>query len=525
MNKSIKPVVLLVLDGWGVAAESDANLISKAKTANFDKLVSSYPSMNLLASGDAVGLRKEKPVDCAFGHLNIGTGQVPYKIDALINKLLADGSFFNNPIFLQAIEHVNKRKSSLHLVGLLSNADEHSSLEHLFGLLELCSQQEVEKVFLHLFLDGIDTPVNSGLDLIKQLQEKIDEFKVGKIATLCGRDLAMDRYGNWHNTEVVYRLLINNQSEHTFEYAESALESFYDLKKQDYEISPVVITENDIPVTQIIDEDAVICFNYRHDGMKQLTNAFLNPDFNKFKVKDFQDLFFSGFVLYDNYDMHVAFETKDKWLSLAQILSEQGITQLHLADSTKFSEVTYFFNGQDSKLHTDEKRIIVPQTEKQILNPKAAIRNKDFVKVLTEQILSDKFDFIVSNLSLAYNQAGQVNLKNTIKAIEITDKILGEIVEVVLSKQGVCVICSDHGFLEQAYDVSEDKINTQHSTNPVPLIIAGAEFEGKTTEFANTIGSDLSISKPVGVLSDVAPTILKILNIDKPSDMTGSALI
>ena len=520
-----KIAVLCILEGWGIAPPSPANLIASAKTSNFDNLVSSYPSMSLVSFGEAVGLASGQASASSVGFLNIGAGLVPHLPLSFINKTIKDGSFFSNKILLEAISHAKQNNGNLHLVGLISREQIQSSMDHVLSLLEMCGNNGFTNVFLHVFLDGIDSQPTKGMDIIEELQNKLNELGFGKIASICGRNFAMDKTRHWEKTEKCYESLVYGKECGYFTDPKEAMKISYEQKIFDQDVNPqILINDRNKPEGLISDNDSVIFFNFRIDGMRQLLGSFTNIHFEKFEAKSFENLYLCSMTNFENdFEINYAFEIPSKYESLLNVISKQSLRILNLTEAQNFGESSFYLNGKQKEQIENVENRIIPNDKKALKKNKLGAKNKKVLKMLNQEILSEKYDFIVVNFSIKDKLLDKKDIKSAIKEIEVVDKALGEIAEVVLSKNGYCFIVSNSSYLEDSNDSGEMK--KENSANPVPFIIIGKEFEGRTSELVNTIGSDLSITKPVGVLADVAPTILKVLNIDKPKDMTGTALI
>jgi len=527
MDKNPKPVVLMILDGWGVAPASDGNGVSLSKTPNFDRYVASYPAMTLLASGESVGLSWGEMGNSEVGHLNLGVGKIFYQNLPRISKAIDDGSFFNNPALLKTVQHVQAHNSKLHLVGLVSEGKVHAMLSHAVALLEFAKKNKIKDVFVHAFLDGRDSQYNSGLGFIEELEKQMDKIGVGKIASLHGRLYAMDRDNRWERVEKTYRVMVDGKSEETFEDPIEAIEKSYQDKVYDEEFVPVCIAKSGAPFGLIANNDAVISFNYRADRARQLTHAFIDETFDKFdRGEKLQNLFFCTMTEYEkDLPVEIIFNREYVRTSLPKILSEKGFRQLHIAETEKYAHVTFFFSGGVEEAFSGEERIVIPSPKVASYAETPAMSAKKVTEELQKEILQEKHDFIVVNFANPDMVGHTGNIEATIKAIETTDKCLGEVVDLVLSKNGAVVVIADHGNAEELVNLQTGEIDKEHSTNPVPCLIIGHEFEGKTALDVQMVGNDLSLIQPIGLLSDIAPTVLKLMGVAKPDDMDGRALI
>ncbi|OGY93717.1 MAG: phosphoglycerate mutase (2,3-diphosphoglycerate-independent) [Candidatus Komeilibacteria bacterium RIFOXYC1_FULL_37_11] len=524
--KRPRPVVLIILDGFGIAPPSRANAISLAKTPNFDKYSQNYPIMPIAASGEAVGLSWGEMGNSQVGHLSLGSGVIPYQNLPRLSKAIVDGEFYQNEAFLKACQNVKKGGGALHLIGLVSSGGIHSYNEHLYALIDLAHQQKITKVYVHAFLDGRDTPYNSGINFISKLQEKLKNVGVGTIASLSGRFWAMDRDNRWDRIEKAWRVMVDGQSDEKFEDPLVAIQKSYDKKVYDEEFNPTIIT-NDLgqPRGTIKDGDSVIFFNFRSDRARQLTQALTLPGFEKFKRAYFKNLFMVTMTQYEkDLPVAVAFPPLDIAMPLARVLSEAGLKQFHIAETEKYAHVTYFFNGGKETVYEGEDRVLVPSPQVTSYDQKPAMSARELASKINQAIKESQYDFIVVNFANPDMVGHTGNMQATIEAIEILDQLVGEIVDTILSYGGVALITADHGNAEKLYDLQSGEINKEHSNNPVPFFIVGDEYAGKSV-LAGNIGTELSHVTPVGVLADVPPTILKIMGIKKPPEMTGSSLI
>lgn len=525
MNRP-KPVVLIILDGFGIAPPSRANAISLAKTPNFDKYSSNYPVMPLAASGEAVGLSWGEMGNSQVGHLSLGSGVIPYQNLPRISKSITDGDFFENEAFLKICEHVKKNNSALHLIGLVSSGGVHSYNEHLYALVDLAKQQKIDRVYIHAFLDGRDTPYNSALNFITKLEEKLKKIGLGAIASLSGRFWAMDRDNRWDRTEKAFRAMVDGISDETFADPLKAIEKSYDKKVYDEEFVPVVIVDDLAkPRGTIKDKDGVIFFNFRSDRARQMTKALVLPGFEKFKREYFKKLMMVTMTEYEkDLPVTVAFPPLLIEMPLARVISEAGLKQLHIAETEKYAHVTYFFNGGQEKIYEGEDRVLVPSPQVTSYDQKPAMSARELTAKITQAIKEGAYDFIVINYANPDMVGHTGNIQATIEAIEILDQLIGEVVDTTLSYEGVVLITADHGNAESLYDLQTGEINKEHSNNPVPFFIIGQDFAGKAV-LSGVAGTDLSHVTPVGVLADIAPTVLKIMGLKKPPEMTGSPLI
>lgn len=524
--KRPKPVVLMVLDGWGVAQPNSGNAISQAETPVIKELIARYPSMTLRASGEAVGLPWGESGNSEVGHLNLGLGRVLYQDLPRINKAINDNSFYRNKVLLKAMEHVKKNKTNLHAVGLVSNGGVHSSIEHLQALLAMAKQEGVETVYVHVILDGRDTPYNSGVDFIKDMERFFVEYgNIGKIVTISGRFYAMDRDNHWDRTAKAFLAMTEGKGNKAVSATE-AIEASYKKKIYDEEFAPTVIGA-DNGKGLVSDNDAVIFFNFRPDRARELTKAFVLPGFDKFpRPKYFKKLFFACFTEYEkDLPVDVVFPLEELKDTLGEVIARAGLKQLRIAETEKYAHVTYFFNGGREEKSKGEDHQLVPSPHVDSYDLKPEMSAVELTEKLIKEIESDKYDFIIVNYANADMVAHTGNIKAVIKGVEIIDKCLGKVIKSVLAKGGCVIITADHGNAEEVFNMQTGTIDKEHSANPVPFILAGKEFEGRHLGAADAPGGDLSLVQPQGILSDVAPTILNIMNLETPPEMTGRSLV
>ncbi len=521
-----KPVVLLILDGWGVAPPDQGNALALAKTPNMRALASTYPSMTLQASGEEVGLMWGEMGNSEVGHLTIGAGKVYYQSLPRINRAVQTGEFLTNPGFLSAVEHVKKNGTKLHLLGLASIGNVHASLEHLLALLDFAKERDVKETYVHAVLDGRDTTFNAGVDFITTLEERMKKNGIGKIATLSGRFYAMDRDNRWDRIEKAYRAMVEGVSDAKREDPLDAIRASYEAKVYDEEFIPTVITENGEPVAKIEAGDAVIVFNFRPDRAREITKALVLPDFDKFSRKPVEDLRVVTMTEYEKgLPVEVAFPPEPISTCLAKVVSDAGMRQLHIAETEKYAHVTFFLNGMKEDPFEGEDRVIVPSPQVSSYDQKPEMSAPQITERIVKEIGAEKYDLIAANFANADMVGHTGNLEATVKAAEYVDAAIGKIVAATLEKGGIVLITADHGNAEEVVNLQTGSIDKEHSTYPVPFLIIGQGFEGMAGEAQEMVGGDLSLSPPVGMLSDVTPTILKILGIPQPSEMTGRPLI
>ena len=505
-----KVTMLMILDGFGENAEEKGNAVKLANTPNIDKLMKQYPTTRIAASGLAVGLPEGQMGNSEVGHTNIGAGRIVYQELTRITKSIEDGDFFSNEEFVNAIENCKKNNSKLHILGLVSDGGVHSHIRHLFGLLEMAKRRDFEDVYIHCFLDGRDTPPASAENYITVLEEKMKEKGIGKIATISGRFYAMDRDKRWERVKKAYDAIVNGEGNKQAN-AINAIEGSYQKEVFDEFVEPTVITNGDKPTATISDGDSVIFFNFRPDRARQLTRAIVDPDFDGFETKKIK----TYFVCFTNYDetmpnVHIAFKKEQIKNTLGEVICKQGGKQLRIAETEKYAHVTFFFNGGEEKQYEGEDRILVPSPKVETYDLKPEMSAYEVTEKVLEAIESEKYNCIILNFANPDMVGHTGNLEATIKAVETIDECVGKIVNAIKSKKGNLIITADHGNAEQMIDLKTGEPHTAHTTNLVPLILI-SEKEG--------------LKLKQGKLADLAPTILELMNIEKPEEMTGESLI
>ncbi len=521
-----KPLVLIVLDGWGIAPPSRANAITLANTPNWDKLTTTYPVWSLQASGEAVGLTWGEMGNSEVGHLAIGTGRIVYQSLPRISRAIADGTFFGNPTLVAACDSAKAGGKRLHVVGMFSSGGVHSFHEHGLAVLELAKQRGVAEVFVHVILDGRDTPYRSGRDFVAKLQDQLTSLGVGRIASVCGRYYAMDRDNRWERTQAAYAAIVDGQSENVAEDPLAALSASYAKDVNDEEFPPTVITAGGQPVATVQPGDSVVMFNFRADRMRQLVTALALPGFAKFSphrhVDNLNVVTMAEYVR--DLPVAVAFPPEHVANAMATVLSQAGLTQLHIAETEKYAHVTYFINGGQGDTLAGEQDVLIPSPKVATYDLKPEMAAREIADRVLRELSAQAFDVIVINFANADMVAHTGNLPASIQAVEVLDECLGQITEAALAYGGVCVITADHGNAEQLFDPFTGHIDKEHSRVPVPCVLVGKQWAGKLAT-PGIVGKDLSQIPPSGVLADVAPTILKILQLRKPDEMTGRSLI
>ncbi len=519
-----RPITLVVLDGWGIAPPSRGNAITLAQTPVFHRLISTYPTFALQAGGEAVGLPWGEIGNSEVGHLNIGAGKILYQDLPRITRAIIDHTFFNNSVLLDACKLATERGSKLHFVGLVSSGGVHSLNEHLYAQLEVAKEQGVEQVLVHAILDGRDTPFNSGQGFIKELESKIKKIKVGRIATVMGRFYAMDRDNHWDRIQLAYDAMVEGKGKQVASAAE-AIATSYEAKVYDEELMPAVVCENGAPVGTVSDNDVVVYFNFRADRARELTHAFVLPGFAKFAKRELKNIHFVTMTEYEkSLPVEVMFTPEEIEQPLARVISDAGLKQLHLAETEKYAHVTYFFNGGREQVYLGEEHALVPSPQVPSYDTKPQMSARGITDRYLQEVRTGTYDVYIINYANPDMVAHTGNLPATITAIEFVDQCLGEVVAATLEFGGMVFITADHGNAEGLLNLQTGAIDKEHSTLPVPFIVVGRAFEGKAAS-GQIVSDDLSKLTPAGVLADVAPTILSVMGIPKPAEMTGQSLL
>lgn len=506
-----KPVALIILDGFGLRDNTHGNAVAQARKPNFDRYWNTFPHTTLTASGEAVGLPEGQMGNSEVGHLNIGAGRIVYQDLTRISKSIRDQEFFDNSTLLGAVRHAKTNSKKLHLYGLLSDGGVHSHIAHLFALLELAKKEELEQVYIHAFLDGRDVAPDSAVSYLQQLQAKIEQLGIGKVATVQGRYYAMDRDKRWERTEKSYRAMVYGEGPTAVDPVQAVKESYEKSVYDEFVMPTVIVGAEGKPVGLVESEDAVIFFNFRPDRAIQLSNVFTNEDFRGFdRGTNFpKNLYFVCMTLFaETVGGFVAYKPKELDNTLGEVLVQQGKKQLRIAETEKYPHVTFFFSGGRDIQLEGETRILINSPKVATYDLKPEMSAYEVAAAAVKEIEADNHDAIILNFANPDMVGHSGMLEPTIKAVEATDDCLGQVVEAVLAKGGVCVIIADHGNSDMVID-DNDRPFTAHTTNPVPCIVTQA-------------GHAL---REGGILADVAPTLLKLLQLPQPEQMTGQSLI
>ncbi|MBO5483798.1 MAG: 2,3-bisphosphoglycerate-independent phosphoglycerate mutase [Lachnospiraceae bacterium] len=510
---SKKPVVLMVLDGYGLNEKTEGNAIAQAATPVMDKLMAECPFVKGNASGLSVGLPDGQMGNSEVGHMNIGAGRIIYQELTRITKAIEDGDFFQNEALLAAMENVKKNGSDLHLYGLLSDGGVHSHNTHLYGLLEMAKKNDVKNVYVHCFLDGRDTAPTSGKGFVEELQKKIDEIGVGQIASVHGRYYAMDRDNRWDRVEKAYNALVCGEGNKAADAVQAIADSYAEEVNDEF-VVPTVIEKDGKPVATIKPNDSVIFYNFRPDRAREITRTFCDESFDSFERKNgFMPLTYVCFTDYDETigNKLVAFQKESIANTFGEFLAANGKTQLRLAETEKYAHVTFFFNGGVEEPNKDEDRSLVKSPSVATYDLQPEMSAPEVGERLTAAITSDKYDVIVINFANPDMVGHTGVIPAAIKAVERIDQCVGAAVEAVKQVDGVLFICADHGNAEQMIDYETGAPFTAHTTNPVPFILVNYD--------------DSYTLREGGCLADIAPTLIQIMGLEQPAEMTGKSLL
>ena len=499
----MKPVVLCILDGYGYREEVFGNAVKQANTPNFDYLWNKYPHSLLDASGQAVGLPKGQMGNSEVGHMNIGAGRLVYQSEELINSKINDNTFFENKEILNVIEHTKKNNSKLHIMGLISDGGVHSHINHLLAILDMCKQNNVENLYLHLFTDGRDTDVHSSYKYISIVEDKLKEIGIGKIATIGGRYYAMDRDNNYDRLKLAYDAIVNGVgNKHTS--IESFINESYEKNVTDEFLIPTIFDENGM----VEDNDGIIVYNYRKDRLRELFTAITNKYFNDMEVKRFNNVkVVTMLPVVESFKATHAFDDPDLKNTLGEYLEKNGLSQLRIAETEKYAHVTFYFDATKEVDYKNEKKILIPSPKVATYDLKPEMSIFEITDTLLKEIDENGYDVVILNYANGDMVGHTGNLKAAIKAVEAVDENLGRLYKKVQEKNGLLIVTADHGNCEIMLDENNNMV-TSHTTSKVPFIICNNNYEVLD-----------------GKLGDIAPTMLKIMNLDIPKEMTGNILV
>lgn len=516
---SRKPTVLLILDGYGLNDKTEGNAVALAKTPVMDRLMKEYPFVKGNASGMAVGLPDGQMGNSEVGHLNMGAGRIVYQELTRITKEIQDGDFFENEALLKACENCRAKDSALHAFGLLSDGGVHSHNTHLYGLLEMAKRQGLDKVYVHCFLDGRDTPPQSAKGFAAELEEEMKKIGVGKIASVSGRYYAMDRDNNYDRVEKAYAALTKGEGNEASGAVEG-IQASYDAGVNDEFVVPFVVKENGAPVATIKDGDSVVFFNFRPDRAREITHCFCDDDFDKFDRGARKDIVFVCFSDYDPLipNKEVAFKKVEVTNTFGEWLANKGMKQARIAETEKYAHVTFFFNGGVEKPNENEERILVnspkyvPTYDKKPRMSAYTVCDKLSEAITAKDENGESlYDVIICNFANPDMVGHTGVLDAAVEAIEVIDKCVGEVVELIKEVDGTLFICADHGNAEMLIDYETGAPFTAHTTNPVPFILVNADPSYKLREG--------------GCLADIVPTLIECMGLEQPAEMTGKSLI
>ncbi|MDF2676028.1 MAG: hypothetical protein K0Q97_318 [Bacillota bacterium] len=501
---------LIILDGWGIGPDYAGNAIKNAKTPNYDLLTRKYPNTVLSASGYDVGLPKGQMGNSEVGHLNIGAGRIVYQDFTRITKSIEDGEFQDNEAFKNAIEYVNKNNSKLHLIGLLSDGGVHSHNTHLYSLMELAKEKGVKQLQIHCITDGRDVGPTSSPNYIKDLQRKIKELGIGHIASIMGRYYAMDRNNQWDRVKLAYDALTKGSGEVYSDPLYALKMSFLDNVTDEF-INPLLIEDENGKLGLIDDDDAVIFYNFRPDRARELTRAFVDDEFERFE-REKKNIKFVCMTLYDKKIENVEIAYKPHYVinTLGEYLSSSGLKQLRAAETEKYAHVTYFFNGEIEDPFKNEVRVLIPSPDVATYDLKPEMSAVKLKNKVLDEIEKDIYDVMIINFANPDMVGHTGDIDAAIKAVEIVDKCLGEIVNNIIRLDGIALITADHGNCEEMLDKTTLSKITAHSVNKVPFIV---------------VQNSKYITLKEGILADIAPTMLELMEMKKPEEMTGESLI
>ena len=502
-----KPIALLIMDGYGLSERVEGNAIKAAKTPRLDSFFADYPNTVLYASGLAVGLPDGQMGNSEVGHTNIGAGRVVYQMLVKISKDIDDGVFFSNKALLGAMENCKKHDSALHLFGLLSDGGVHSHIKHLIGLVDMARKNDVKKVYIHAFLDGRDVSPTSGVDFMKTLVGELDRIGLGKVATVCGRYYAMDRDFAWDRVEKAYNAMVCGEGVSASDPVAAIKASYADGVTDEFMLPTVIDPEG-----MIGENDSIISFNFRPDRARQITRTFADPAFDGYERK--KGYFKNHFVCMTQYDalmpnVSVAYPPEELKMTFGEYISKKGLTQLRIAETQKYAHVTFFFNGGEEKQFDGEERVLIQSPDVPTFDLKPEMSAYEVADAVINEIDKDTLDVIILNFANC-DMVGHTGIFDAaVKAVEAVDTCVGKVVDKILEKNGKVLITADHGNAECLIDPETGGVFTAHTTNPVPLIVIG---EG-------------NVKLKHGKLGDLAPTMLDMMGLDKPEEMTGESLI
>lgn len=506
-----RPVALIIMDGFGLRDTLVGNAVAQANKPNYDRYMSQFPHTTLTACGEAVGLPEGQMGNSEVGHLNIGAGRIVYQDLTRITKSIREGDFFSNETLLAAVKTAKENNKALHIYGLLSDGGVHSHIDHALAMLDLCAREGLKDVYIHAFLDGRDVAPDSSRGYIEKLQAKIAEVGIGRIATVQGRYYAMDRDKRWERVEKSYRAMVYGEGSKYRDPIAAVEESYSQSVYDEFVMPTVIVDENDQPVGLVQDGDSVVFMNFRPDRAIQLGQVFTNDDFRGFDRGDKlpKNLHFVALTLFaETVGGYVAYSPKELDNTLGEVLVQHGKKQLRIAETEKYPHVTFFFSGGRDVELPGEKRVLINSPKVATYDLQPEMSAYEVAEAAVNEINSDQFDTIILNFANPDMVGHSGMLEPTIKAVEATDECMGKVVEAVLAKGGVCLITADHGNADMVFD-EQGRPFTAHTTNPVPFIVTSNDVE----------------LREGGILADIAPTILDLMNVPQPAEMTGQSMI
>lgn len=510
---SRKPVVLMILDGWGNREATADNAVTLAKPENFYALRDKWPTTELKCSGNAVGLPEGQMGNSEVGHLNIGAGRVVYQEITRITRSIETGEMQKNPEIVSLMKDAKEKGSALHFLGLLSDGGVHSHITHLMGLLRMAKDFGLTKVFVHAFLDGRDVPPQSALQYVEQLEAFMQELGTGKIATIGGRFYGMDRDKRWERIETAYRAMTAGVGKTAYSAKEAIEASYAEGVTDEFMLPTVLLKENRKPVGLIEAHDSVMFVNFRADRARQISHALTDETFEGFEREKIQDLHYLCMTQYDAaMDVPVAYRPQSMENILSEVLSRNGKKQLRVAETEKYAHLTFFFNGQVEEAYPLEERILIPSPKVKTYDMQPEMSAEAITAEVLKAVASDAFDVIMINFANPDMVGHTGILPAAVKAVRTVDGCLGRITEAVLAKDGALLVTADHGNCECMVDPETGAPHTAHTTNPVPFILAAKGLEG-------------AVLRAGGALEDIAPTLLSLVGVEKPEEMTGRSLL
>ena len=508
---SKQTTLLLILDGFGINENNEANAVAQADKPNIDAIMKKYPTVKGYASGMAVGLPDGQMGNSEVGHLNMGAGRIVYQQLTSITKAIQDETFFKNTALVKAMNVCKTNDSALHLFGLLSDGGVHSHIEHLYGLLEMAKREGLSKVYVHAFLDGRDTPPASAKEFMEALVAKMKEIGVGKVASVSGRYYAMDRDNRWDRVEKAYQAIALGEGVKATDPVQAIADSYANEVNDEF-VVPTVITENGEAIGTIKPEDSIIFFNFRPDRAREMTRVFCDPEFNGFERERIE----ASFTTFTQYDVtipntEVCFVPEELTNTFGTFLANNGKTQLRIAETEKYAHVTFFFNGGEEEPNEGEDRILVPSPKVATYDLQPEMSVYEVADKLENAIRQGKYDVIICNFANPDMVGHTGNLDAAKAAIHAVDTAVGQVIKAIEETNGQAFICADHGNAEQMIDYSNGEPFTAHTTNPVPFVLVNYK-EGVTL-------------KEGGKLADIAPTLIEMMGMEKPAEMTGESLL